>query len=123
MTGSVVGTLGVAVWAIIRIAAIYGTAVWAIIQFVVIYARDARNREFETFHRLVKELVEPGEKSGVTYIDRQCAVVFELRHFKRYHEFTERMLKGLTLIPEWTENPRLNDEIELTLPTLRGNAP
>ncbi|MBS7807144.1 hypothetical protein [Variovorax sp. PCZ-1] len=67
---------------------------WTIYQFLLVRGRESAAREFEVFHRLVKELVEPDEKTGVLYIDRQAAVAFELRHFSRYHEFTERLLKS-----------------------------
>lgn len=79
---------------------------------------EARERDFQAFHRLIKELVAPDPESGVTWIDRQAAVVFELRHFPRYYELTERTLRGLK--DKWTADPefkfpRLIEEVDLTL--------
>lgn len=83
---------------------------------------EAREREFQAFHRLVKELVSPESPQGMMWIDRQAATIFELRHFPRYYEFTERMLESLKR--EWGSDParwpRLIKEIDLTLNHIRG---
>ncbi len=63
-------------------------------QFFLIRERESATKQFEAFHRLVKELVEPDEKTNVLYVDRQAAIAFELRHFPRYHAFTLRRLKS-----------------------------
>jgi hypothetical protein len=72
-------------------------------------------KEFEVFHRLVKELVEPDKEK--IYLDRQAAVIFELRNFKRYYSFSLRMLKELrkywNKVPD--QFPRLIREIDLTI--------
>jgi hypothetical protein len=68
---------------------------WSTYQQIAQRKAEAREREFQNFHKLVKELVSPDSESGTTWIDRQAAVAFELRHFPRYYEFTERMLLGL----------------------------
>ncbi len=72
-------------------------------------------KEFEVFHRLIKELVEP-VKSKVMMLDRQIAIVFELRHYTRYYPATLRILKGL--IDFWKDkdiDKRLIDEIDMTI--------
>ena len=77
---------------------IFGAAIAFIVSTTLqIFQRkaEAREREFQAFHKLVRELVSPDAADGVTWIDRQAAVVFELRHFPVYYEFTERMLAGL----------------------------
>jgi len=98
-----------------------GTLIWSIIQFSWNKNSEAKSKQFDVYHRLIKELVEPGEKGSI-YIDRQCAVVFELRHFKRYRELTVRILSGLRT--DWANNPlvlpRLKTEIDLTLKYLNG---
>ncbi len=103
---------------------ILGAAVafcWSTGQQVAQRRRESQEREFQTFHRLVKELVSPDSEGGLTWLDRQSAVVFELRHFRRYYEFTERMLAGLQKV--WAADPhfqpRLREEIELTLNYIR----
>jgi hypothetical protein len=105
----------------------YGTAfsaigaavafVWSVFQFFSARAREARAREFETFHRLIKELVEPPSEGASLYIDRQCAILFELRFFPRYFPFTLRTL--LALQQTWQKTaaqyPRLQEELNITI--------
>jgi hypothetical protein len=77
---------------------------------------EAGERQFQAFHKLVKELVSPDPADGALWIDRQAAVLFELRHFPRYYEFTERML--VRLRSKWVETPHgpaLAEEIDGTL--------
>jgi hypothetical protein len=50
-------------------------------------------KEFNIYHDLIKQLVEPENEKKNLYIDRQAAVIFELRNFKRYHNLSLRMLK------------------------------
>jgi hypothetical protein len=74
-------------------------------------------REFEVYHKLVKELVEPPSEKGALYVDRQAAIMFEMRNFKRYYPYTLRMLLGLQ--EKWgavpNQFPRLLDELKLTI--------
>ncbi len=87
------------------------------------YLHDQRQfhrwKEFEVFHKLVRELVEPDAKDQAMYIDRQAAVIFELRSFKRYYPYTLRMLLGLR--GKWGDGgvrekyPRLVEELNLTI--------
>lgn len=55
---------------------------------------ERRWKEFENYHLLVKELVQPDE-GGSIYMDRQTAAIFELRFFRRYYPHTLRMLNRL----------------------------
>jgi hypothetical protein len=70
--------------------------------------------------------VSPERNDGLVYVDRQAAIVFELRQFPRYYGFTERMLGRLRKkwvkeqAPHWAEDQAppdnvLIDEIDLTL--------
>ncbi len=74
-------------------------------------------KEFEVYHKLVKELVEPPSEVGGLYVDSQAAIMFEMRNFKRYYPYTFRMLKGLhekwAAVPN--QFPRLLNELELTI--------
>ncbi len=98
--------------------------IWSTTQQVTQRKAETREREFQNFHKLVKELVSPDSESGTTWIDRQAAVAFELRHFVRYYEFTERMLlglkKGRTDVPN-PALPRLIQEIDLSLQYIQQN--
>jgi hypothetical protein len=97
-------------------------AVGGFLSFVLTYSSDARNRHFEAYHRLIKDLVEPSE-AGNTYVDRQCAVLFEFRRFRRYKPVTIRILCGLR--EDWQAyrhmSPRLTNELDLTLADLGGD--
>jgi hypothetical protein len=72
---------------------IVGTAIafaWSVVQFVRVRKRDEQQKEFEIYHRLIKELVASISESGATRIDRQATVGFELCRFNRYHELILR---------------------------------
>ncbi len=92
---------------------------WTVIQFLSVRAREAANREFENFHKLVKELVEPPTPDGSLYVDRQCAILFELRFFPRYYSVIRRTLAGLQTrwqaIADEGKYERLLEEVEITL--------
>lgn len=99
--------------------------IWSVIQFILVRKRDEQHREFEIYHRLIKELVSPDTDSKVVWIDRQTAVLFELRRFRRYHEHTLRTLLGLR--DKWSNDPefkfrRLLEELDLTVEHIRRNA-
>jgi hypothetical protein len=78
--------------------------IWSTAQQMAQRKADAAERQFQTFHKIVEKVVSPERTDGLVYIDRQAAVVFELRHFPRYYDFTERMLarfkeKGVADLP------------------------
>ena len=52
----------VAITALIVATVPVGTLLWQVVQFLTSKNTEAKNRQFETYHRLVKELVEPSEK-------------------------------------------------------------
>jgi hypothetical protein len=67
---------------------------FSVLQFVSVRKREAQEREFGKYHTLIERLVSP-DKSGEMFLDRQVAVVFELRNFPRYYDCTQRILEGL----------------------------
>lgn len=73
-------------------------------------------KEFEVYHKLVKELVEPPTE-GALYVDRQAAIMYELRNFKRYYPYSLRMLCGLK--KSWADaldkTPRAKEEMDITI--------
>jgi len=74
-----------------------GTAiafVFSVFKFLSVRKRESQEREFNKYHLLIKRLVSPGERD-IIFLDQQIAAVFELRHFPRYYECTERILSGL----------------------------
>ena len=83
-------------------------------------ALSAQTNPLCTFHKLIKELVKPDPDLKTTFIDRQPAIVFELRHFKRYYPLSYLTLIGLKDF--WKDKPdlkRLIEEIDLTLAFLK----
>ncbi|MEM9547709.1 MAG: hypothetical protein AAGA77_17135 [Bacteroidota bacterium] len=94
------------------------TLIWSIWKYYDSKKRDQNLKEFENYHRLIKELVQPenGEE-GAMYVDRQTSVMYELRHFKRYYPISLRTMKGLyekwSKVPD--QFPRLLEEAELTI--------
>lgn len=91
--------------------------IFAIYKFQVERAASHFWKEFEAYHKLVKEFVEPPSENGAMFIDRQTAAIYELRFYKRYHPHSLRMLKGLR--DKWVEVPnqytRLIEELDLTI--------
>ncbi|MEK6325488.1 MAG: hypothetical protein AABN33_27930 [Acidobacteriota bacterium] len=102
------------------------TFVWSAIQFILVRRKEQQAHEFQAFHRLIKELVSPDDTNKLTWIDRQMAVVFELRHFHRYCDVTFRILSGLR--EKWCADPesrwtRLIEEIDSTLEHISKQKP
>jgi hypothetical protein len=96
------------------------TILWTVYQYIDTKKREQNLNEFENYHKLIKELVQPEvtpKGEDVLYVDRQAAIIYELRHFKRYYELSYRTLKGLKEKWEKVPNqfPRLIEEINLSL--------
>jgi hypothetical protein len=95
------------------------TFVWPVVQFILVRRKQQQAREFEA-------LVSPGSDTQFIWIDRQMAVLFELRHFPRYYEVTIRILNGLrekwSADPEF-KGPRLIEELDLTVEYIRHRKP
>ena len=96
--------------------------IWSTTQQIVQRKVEADERQFQAFHRIVERVVSPERTDGLVFIDRQAAVIFELRHFPRYYDFTERML--VKLMKKWVPDGEpyshvLIEEIELTLKHIR----
>jgi hypothetical protein len=102
------------------IIAIVG-ALWTAVQYAFARRRDHNKEVFETYHRLIDELVG-GKGNGQPYVDRQCAIVFELRFYRRYYPATRRILAGLK--QDWATSPlaktRLFHEMDLTIAKTKG---
>ena len=84
--------VGLGAFGAIGAAISFVCSVW---QFMDVRRREQRAREFEVFHRLIKDIVSPEDNNGPTWVDRQIAAVFELRHLTRYHEVAARILVSL----------------------------
>ena len=93
------------------------STVWALFQYFDTRKRELRFKEFETYHKLIKELVEPDNSQEKMYIDRQSTILFELRNYKKYYPLSYRTLSNLK--EKWKkeqgEYERLLEELDLTL--------
>jgi hypothetical protein len=96
-----------------------GPTIWAIAQHILNKRAEAERQQFETYHSLIKQLVEREDPNQPMRLDRQIAIVFELRNFKRYYPVTLRILRGLK--QDWeTYGPkekriRLHEELDLAI--------
>lgn len=108
-------------WTIlIAVATSIISGLWTVYQYIETKKREQNLKEFENYHKLIKELVQP-DGSNSMYIDRQAAVIFELTHFKRYYSFSHRTLLGLK--EKWgqapDQYPRLMDELDRAIEFLK----
>ncbi|MBB3063293.1 hypothetical protein [Microbulbifer rhizosphaerae] len=74
---------------------------WAAIQYLWAKKQEIKHRQFETYHGLIKSLVQREDPSQPMMLDRQIAIIFELRNYKSYFPVSLRILKGLK--ESWTE--------------------
>ncbi|WP_054060109.1 hypothetical protein [Pseudomonas asplenii] len=82
----VVGNNGVL--AFLLALAVAGSALY---HYISIKRAEERARRFSNFHQLIQDM--NGDASGAApYIDRQIAIIFELRNFPEYFPVTERIL-------------------------------
>ena len=94
---------------------------WTVISYIHAKRQELREKRFETYHKLIKLLVEGETPDSGLFIDRQIAIIFELINFKEYYPVTERILSGLRAT--WHERAdkvsypinRVIEEIDLTL--------
>lgn len=77
---------------------------------------EEKDKRFNNYHRLIKELVSPDSQGQLIMIDRQIAVIFELRNYPEYYELSIRILEDLKVI--WEQHTlanRLVNEMNLTV--------
>lgn len=103
------------------LAGVFG-ATLAAVRYFMERSRDARWKEFETYHKMVKDLVEPEVKDGDMRVDRQCALIYEFRFFRRYYPQTLRMLKALQAHEGSWKHTRLQDELEAGIAAITKEA-
>ncbi|MCQ6255339.1 hypothetical protein [Pseudomonas sp. Q11] len=100
----------------VTIGAAFVTAIpviWGAFQYLLIKRAEEKDRQFKNYHGMIQNLVETA-----TYIDRQVAAVFELRHYPAYFPATHRLLSRLKT--SWSKSPNQHvgaviEEIDKTL--------
>lgn len=101
-----------------------GPVIWGIVQFILVRRAEEKKIRFETYHSLIKQLVERENPDQPLRLDRQTAVVYELRDFKHYFPVTLRILKGLR--EDWSDygpkekRDRLLGEIDLAIEYIKN---
>ncbi|MDD3897276.1 MAG: hypothetical protein PHU04_05590 [Candidatus Peribacteraceae bacterium] len=84
-------------------------AFWALFQ----YGQKNKDKRFSTYHDLVDQLVnEQRNPDRIIKLDRQIAVVYELRNFKNYFPVSIRILNGFKGV---CTDKRIIEEIDLTV--------
>lgn len=101
--------------------AVFLGIIFSIYKYLDTKNREQNRKEFEQYHQLIEDLVEPKSDQKPLYMDRQAAVVYELKHFKRYYPLSLRTLKNLrkTWSEKITEDSRLIEEIDITIEFLK----
>lgn len=89
---------------------------WATYTYLSIKKAEERERRFLAYHKLIQQLVEREDPNQPMRLDRQIAIIFELRNFKEYFPVTLRILQGLketwaNYCPEEKRN-RLHEELD-----------
>ena len=102
---------------VITILSVFAAGLWAVLKFRE-YLKDKR---FKTYHQLIDELVnEQRYPDRVIKLDRQIAIVYELRNYPGYFSVSRRILVGLR--KDWGETDnRIIEEIDLTLEFISCN--
>ncbi len=93
---------------------------WGVYSFVAIKKAETKQRRFENYHRLIKDLVQ-GDGEAMK-ADRRLAVIFELKNYPDYAPATEKILRGFQSVAERLDDReiahRLIDQISETLKAL-----
>lgn len=90
----------------------YFSLVLPIYKYLQDKRKEERNKRFENYHKLIDELVG-GQAGKDVMLDRQVAIIYELRNFNEYFPVTLRILEGLK--NTWSQqDDRLLNEIRLT---------
>ncbi|XOB41398.1 MAG: hypothetical protein ACKKMW_01560 [Candidatus Nealsonbacteria bacterium] len=90
---------------------------WALFKFRI-YIKD---RRFGIYHKLIQELVEPESPNKPLKLDRQIAIIFELRNFPEYYEVSRRILSGLKENWKDVSVERVIEEIDISLKYMESN--
>lgn len=74
------------------------TGGFALYHYISIKRSEEEARRFSTYHNLIQDL-NIGKDKDAQYVDRQMAIIFELRNFPEYYPVTLRILNRS--LPRW----------------------
>ena len=106
--------------AAIGLVSLIAAGFWAAYKF----KKHLRDQRFKTYHDLIDQFVNEQRYPDRTIkLDRQIAIVFELRNFPEYYEVSKRILRGWLNEKEEEKRriPRLFEEIEISLECMERN--
>ncbi|GEM_PF-1345374 len=86
-----------------------GPLLFAGLRYIRLRSDELRFKKFEIYHNLIRQLVQSESPSGIMYVDRQIAIVFELRNFPEYYELSIRLLFGLK--DSWADKAGFNHRL------------
>ncbi|MDR6964047.1 hypothetical protein [Shewanella putrefaciens] len=92
---------------------------WAVFTYLSVKRQELKEQRFQAYHKLIQSLVERERIEIPMSLDRQIAIIFELRNFKEYFPVTLRIFKGLK--ESWAEygpdkkRERLHEELNLAI--------
>ena len=90
---------------------------WALFKFRI-YIKD---RRFNIYHGLIEKLVDPESEGKPLRLDRQIAIIFELRNFPKYYEVSKRSLTRLKRNWNNEEKKRIIEEIDISIKYMESN--
>lgn len=94
--------------------------IWVITKYMADNSKEKRWREFDTYHKMIKDLVQPEKPEDTMYIDRQCALIYEFRFFPRYYPQTYRMLKFFQNYNGSWEHERIRAELAASIDAIEA---
>ncbi len=80
--------------------------------------KEFKDKQFEKYHRLIKDLSQSDTPGEPIKLDRQIATVYELRNFPDYYDVSIRILTGWVKAKNdatQEKHNRLYDEMELSI--------
>ena len=95
---------------ILGLSIAYFSLVIPIFKFLQDKRKEERNKRFENYHKLIDELAG-GQSGKQVMLDRQIAIIFELRNFRDYYPVSLRILIGLKTTWKNADQKLLNEII------------
>lgn len=90
-------------------------AISGLVHYVSVRRAEERGKQYDRYHKLLQDL-NVGFDGTAQYIDRQVAVIYELRNFPEYWPVSIRILQRS--MPRWKE---LRRSSSLAVPALGGS--
>ncbi|MEA2089090.1 MAG: hypothetical protein U9O55_04635 [Patescibacteria group bacterium] len=95
-----------------------------VLQYWNLRTKELKVKRFKIYHDyLIRNLVQPDTNDGIMKLDRQIAIIYELKNFPEYYDVSIRILKGLK--KHWKKDKNLDcrifEEIDLSIKSMEKN--